>query len=217
MPLPLVLSPHLHPAWSYALAAACGLTAVLARSQAAWMDQANIVMLFLLVVFLLALRLGKGPALLAAFLSVALFDFFFVPPHLSFAVADIQYVVTFAVMLAVALITGQMVARLNEQAEEVLQRETRTRGLYDMAQELASVLRPEQEADILRAYLRGAMKADACLFLPDAAGQLQALEEQGVILADNTLPRRAYLREAPPAPDDRAGRGLPLRTMRAAT
>ncbi len=215
--LPLVLSPPLHPAWSYALAAAaCGLTAVLANLLAAWMDQANIIMLFLLVVFLLALRLGKGPALLAAFLSVALFDFFFVPPHLSFAVEDVQYLVTFAVMLAVALITGQMVARLNDQAEEVLQRETRTKALYDMARELAGVLRPEQVADVLRTFLRGAMKADACLFLPDAAGQLQALEEQGVILADNTLPRRAYQREAPLELLGATGRGeavlyLPLK------
>lgn len=75
---------------------------------------ANIDMLYLLTVFLLALRFGRGPALLAAFLSVALFDFFFVPPHYTFRVADSQYLITFAVMLAVALITGQLAARARE-------------------------------------------------------------------------------------------------------
>lgn len=206
-----------HPFWGYALAAtACGLTALLAKPLSTWLDQANIVMVFLLVVFLLALRLGKGPALLAAFLSVALFDFFFVPPHFSFAVEDAQYLVTFAVMLAVALITGQMGARLHAQAEEVLQRETRTRALYDMARELAGVLAPAQVAEILRDFLRDAMKADACLFLPDAAGNLHAIEADSITLADSTLPRRAFQREEPLELLGATGRGeavlyLPLR------
>jgi two-component system sensor histidine kinase KdpD len=52
-------------------------------------DLANIVMLFLLTVVLVAVRLGRGPAVAAAFLSVAAFDFFFVPPRFSFAVSDI--------------------------------------------------------------------------------------------------------------------------------
>jgi two-component system sensor histidine kinase KdpD len=206
-----------HPIWGYGLAAAaCALTALVAKPLSAWLDQANIVMLFLLVVFLLALRLGKGPALLAAFLCVALFDFYFVPPHLSFAVEDAQYLVTFAVMLAVALITGQMVARLNAQAEEVLRREARTRALYDMARELAGVLLPSQVADILRIFLRGAMRADTCLFLPDADGHLQAMETNSITLPDSTLPRRAFQREEPLELLGATGRGeavlyLPLK------
>ena len=47
------------------------------------------------------MRFGRGPAVLAAFLNVAAFDFFFVPPRLSFAVSDVQYLLTFAVMLGV--------------------------------------------------------------------------------------------------------------------
>jgi len=86
-------------------------------------DAANIVMIFLLVVALVAVRLGSGPAILAAFGGVALFDFFFVPPHFSMAVADAQYLITFAVMLAVALVIGQLAARLREKALLAAQRE----------------------------------------------------------------------------------------------
>ena len=75
-----------------------------------YFDLANIVMLFLLTVVLVAVKWGRGPAVLAAFVSVATFDFFFVPPRFSFAVSDFQYLLTFAVMLAVALIIGQMTA-----------------------------------------------------------------------------------------------------------
>ena len=53
-------------------------------------------MLFLLAVVLVAVRFGRGPAVLAAFLSVGAFDFFFVPPRFSFAVSDVQYLLTFA-------------------------------------------------------------------------------------------------------------------------
>lgn len=102
--------------WHYAGAVlACLFTAAIAKLLlVSWVDPANIVMLFLLTVFLVAWLLGRGPALLAAFLSVALFDFFFIQPHFSFAVTDAQHLITFAVMLAVALITGQLAAVARE-------------------------------------------------------------------------------------------------------
>lgn len=92
----------------------CLLTAALARLLAPWVDPANIVMLFLLAVFMVAWLLGRGPALVAAFLAVGLFDFFFIQPHFTFAVENAQHLITFAVMLAVALITGQLAAVARE-------------------------------------------------------------------------------------------------------
>ena len=61
--------------------AACLATALLAAPLSGYFDLANIVMLFLLTVVLVAVRLGRGPAVLAAFVSVGLFDFFYVPPR----------------------------------------------------------------------------------------------------------------------------------------
>ena len=80
------------------------------------LDLANIVMLFLLTVLLIAVSLGRSAAVLAAVLSVLLFDIFFVPPRFSLAVSNIQYLVTFAVMLATALIAGQLAAGLKQKA-----------------------------------------------------------------------------------------------------
>src|SRR5437870_9899634 len=109
------------PATRYTIAAAaCALTALVAMPLRDYFDLANIVMLFLLAVVLVARALGRGPAVMAAFLSVALFDFFFVPPHYTFEVADVQYLLTFTVMLAVALITGQLTAGLRQQAEDAV-------------------------------------------------------------------------------------------------
>ena len=79
-------------------------------------DLANIVMLFMLAVVVVALLFGRGPAVLAAVVNVLAFDFFFVPPRLSLAVSDVQYLITFAVMLVVGLAVGQLTARLHYQA-----------------------------------------------------------------------------------------------------
>lgn len=126
---------------------------VLAIPLRGWLDLANIVMLFLLTVFVVAIRLGRGPAVLAAFLSVALFDIFFVPPHLSFSVVDAQYLITFAVMLAVGLITSHLAARLAERTEAAQAREQETRLLFELARDLGTAVTTEQVVAILDTFL----------------------------------------------------------------
>ena len=110
----LVDAPGKAPHWvGYAAAvAACALVALLAGALHGELELTNIVMLFLLSVVGVALLHGRGPATLAALLGVAMFDFFFVPPRMSFNVSDVQYLITFAVMLVVALVIGQLTAGL---------------------------------------------------------------------------------------------------------
>ena len=68
-----------------AAVAACCLTAAVAFLLQDHLDLPDIVMLFLLAVFLVATFLGRGPAVVASFLSVALFDYYFdTPRHLVF-------------------------------------------------------------------------------------------------------------------------------------
>src|SRR5438552_585875 len=110
------------PGWrprSYAwAAAACGAITALSMPLAMRFDRSNIVAVYLLAVVLIGVRLGRGPAALAAVLSVSAFDFFFVPPRFSFAVSDVQYLLTFCIMLTVGLITGQLAAGLRAQARD---------------------------------------------------------------------------------------------------
>src|SRR5262249_6118880 len=98
---------------------------------------ANLIMVYLLGTVLAAWRLGRGPSILVSVLSVAAFDFFFVTPYLTFAVSDTQYLVTFAVMLVVALVISTLTARLRQQVDAARQRERRTAILYAMTRELA--------------------------------------------------------------------------------
>ena len=150
-----------------------GLAAALAFTPlTAWLALANIAMLFLLVVLLVAVRFGRGPSVLATCVCVAAFDFFFVPPRYDFAVSDVQYLITFGVMLAVGLITGQLTAGLRFQARVARRREARAQALYEFARELSGALQNEQVLETTRATIARAFGARAVLLLPDADGKL---------------------------------------------
>lgn len=163
-------------AWrAYALSAAtCGLAGLIAMPLQALVDLANIVMIFLLAVVLVAVRLGRGPAVLASFLCVAIFDFFFVPPRLSFAVSDVQYLMTFAVMLVVGLVIGQLTAGYKHQAHVAGSRENRMRALYEMSRDLSGALLPEQIAEIGERFLVAELNARAAFLLADEEDRLPA-------------------------------------------
>jgi two-component system sensor histidine kinase KdpD len=158
---------------SYAIAVAAVIAVTVAATPLIeFLDLANIVMLFLLAVFFTAVKVGRGPALVSAFLSVAAFDFFFVPPRLSFAVSDVQYLITFAVMLIVALITGQLTAGLRFQVTVAKSREQRTKALYEMARELSAALADEQIAEIAQRFVAKGFNARATLLLLDLKDKL---------------------------------------------
>ncbi|MGZ8289706.1 MAG: two-component system sensor histidine kinase KdpD [Telluria sp.] len=161
-------------ATAYASAAAASLaTALVATPMLAFLDLANIAMLFLMVVVLVAVRFGRGPSVLATCIGVACFDFFFVPPRFSFAVSDLQYLVTFAVMLVVGLLTGHLTSGLRFQARVAAHREGRARALYEFARDLSGALQTEQIFDTTRAVVGKAFHARATLLVPDDEGRLQ--------------------------------------------
>lgn len=162
-------------AWQpYAWAvAACGMATLLGTGMQPYFELANIVMIFLLAVVLIGVKFDRGPSVLAAFLSVILFDFFLVPPHLSFAVSDAQYLVTFAVMLAVALVIGQLTANLRYQAQIATHRETRLRALYEMARDLSGVLLPDQIIDISHKFIEATFGVQIAILLADEHDKLQ--------------------------------------------
>ena len=167
MPLRQVL-----PAHGIAVAASVGM-ALAATPAIAYLDLANIAMLFLLVVLLVAVRLGRGPSVTATCVSVACFDFFFVPPRFTLAISDFQYLVTFGVMLAVGTITGHLTAGLRFQARVAARRESRTHALYEFARALSGVLQTEQIQEATRDAVKRTFGARTALLLPDADGRLQ--------------------------------------------
>ncbi|NMG74342.1 DUF4118 domain-containing protein [Aromatoleum diolicum] len=196
---------------AYAIAAAVVCTVAAASAPLLrHVDPVNIVMLFPLAVLFAAVRLGRGPAVLAAFLSVVLFDFFFVAPHLTLAVSDLQYLVTFGVMLAVALITAELATGLRAQRDAAEEREKRTRALYEMGRELSGALTTEQIAEIAERFVHDGFGAQATLLQADTGDAAPATstrhtEDDAHLLLPLQAPTRAHGTMAIVCPDGSPG------------
>jgi two-component system, OmpR family, sensor histidine kinase KdpD len=129
---------------------------------------------------LLAVKWGRGPAILAAVLNVIAFDFFFVPPRFSFMVNDIQYFLTFAVMLAVGIFIGQLAGQLRFQARVASHREKRARMLYEFARDLAQLATTSQVIETTEEFMARHFKARVAVLVPDATGTLVSPTGRGM-------------------------------------
>lgn len=100
-------------AWAIGATIACTLAGWAMHGR---FDLVNIAMVYLLAVVIIALRFRRGPAIVASILSVAAFDVLFVPPQGTFTIEDMQYLLTFAIMLAVGLIVSDLTESVHRRA-----------------------------------------------------------------------------------------------------
>jgi two-component system, OmpR family, sensor histidine kinase KdpD len=168
-------------------------TAVVALATgAAWLtlpffELANLVMVYLLGLVVVATRYGRGPSLVASILSVAALDFFFVPPVFTFAVSDVRYLFTFVVMLVVGLVTSSLAARIRTQAEAARLREQRTAALYALSRELASTRGVDQLLTIAMRHISEVFRSQVAVLLPGAGGALVGADGGQFALDANEL------------------------------
>jgi two-component system sensor histidine kinase KdpD len=123
-------------------------------------------MLYLLAVVVASARFPRGPAVGASLVGIASFDFFFVHPFYTFSVADIRYVLTFGVMLVVALVLGNLTGRIRNQAEAARAREQRTSALYGLSRELAAARDRDAVLGAAARSLRDTFAMAAAVLLP---------------------------------------------------
>jgi two-component system sensor histidine kinase KdpD len=153
------------------LIVACG-TAV-AALVFRFLSVTDVAMVYLLVVGLVASRYGRGPSVMAALVSIAAFDFFFVPPYYTFAVSDVRYLLTFAVMLVVALVISAVALRIRAEAETARERERRTAALYAMSRELAATRGRSGVAAAASRHLADTLGAQVQMLLPGEGGRVE--------------------------------------------
>lgn len=147
-----------------------GLAALLSAALRLYFSPTNLVMFFILAVLVAAVYLGRGPALLASFSGVFVFDYFFVPPYYTFNVADTEYLLTFTVMLAVDLVISQLATRAREQTAAAEQREAETAMLYALSRSLAVVEGLENILDSVTQAAAHMFSAQIWLYLTDESG-----------------------------------------------
>ncbi|MEP6965786.1 MAG: DUF4118 domain-containing protein, partial [Polaromonas sp.] len=184
------------PRYAWAAAASAAVT-VLTLPLISFFDLANIVMLFLLGTVLVAVKWGRGPSALAAFLNVAAFDFFFVAPRMSFNVSDVQYLVTFGVMLMVGLLTGQLTAGLRFQARISAGRERRAQSLFELTRDLSAALLGSQVAELGETAVKRNFGGAALVLMTDADDHLVAPGKEAPAGFDASVADWAFRNQQP--------------------
>ena len=142
-------------------------------------ETANLVMIYLLGVVIIALFYGRWPSVLAAIINVISFDLFFVAPRGTLVVSDMQYLLTFGVMLTVGLVIGNLTAGVRYQARIARYREQRTRHLYEMSKALADDRSALEVAATSVQFINSTFQARSLLLLPDTNGKLSRISTQG--------------------------------------
>lgn len=155
--------------WAFATTALC--TAV-AFAMYPRFELSNLVMVYLLGVTVAGLRFGRAPALVTAVLNVAAFDYFFVPPRFTLAISDVQYLVTFGVMLTIALVIANLMASVRQQTRVAGARERRTALLYAMSRELVATRGIPSLARVAISHVAEVFQCQAVVLLPDITGKL---------------------------------------------
>lgn len=127
-------------------------------------------MLFLLTVVFLALFLGRGPVLFAGALSALVWNFFFLPPRFTFIIQNTEDAILFGLYFPVAIVLGQLVARIRAQEAAERHREERATALYQLSRELAQAGTRDEVVWQLTAEVNRVFDTPAAVLLPGRNG-----------------------------------------------
>lgn len=161
------LAQHLKQ-YSITLGVVAGVT-MLGLAAFSGMELANVAMVYLAAVVVTALWMGRGPGIFSAIVGVIAFDFFFVAPRFTLAVSDVQYLLTFAVMVSVGTIVGSLAARSREQTQEARDRERQTAAHYALSRELAAAQDARDVASVAARHAHDTLGADVIVAIPARA------------------------------------------------
>ena len=139
----------------------------------------DIAMLHTLGVVIVATRLGLGPALLAAGLSVLSYNFFFIPPVFAFGVEDGRHLLTFAMIFGVGTVISTLTDRLRRQEYESRTRKERTSALYALSRALGNATTEGEALTLIARRAARTFRTPAAVLCPDASGVLTVVAREG--------------------------------------
>ncbi|HLA29103.1 MAG TPA: sensor histidine kinase KdpD [Syntrophales bacterium] len=145
---------------------------VLSKLLFPYSELVNISMIYILGVIYTASRTGMVPSMLTSALSVAAFDFFFVPPYNTFAVSDLTYLLTFVVMFIAAMLISSLTVRIRKQAKETLKRELRKESLYKLSKNMVKERSIRTISELIVRQVNEYFDCKAAVLVPDDSGFL---------------------------------------------
>lgn len=155
--------------WTTGIVILCTLADIFLSSHLA---PVNLIMIYFLGVTWVGFRFGRRLSIIASFLSVVLFDFFFVSPLYSFAISNVEYLITFSVMLLVGFTIAHLTGRLRRQTITMRLREDRMDVLYALSRDLSKSSYPDELFRIALKHIEIFFKCRALIFVPTVAKKL---------------------------------------------
>jgi two-component system, OmpR family, sensor histidine kinase KdpD len=138
-----------------------------------FLESSVLIMVYILGVIYVSLRGFNKPAFLASILSVLAFGYFFVPPHFTWMISDIQYIITLCTMLLVSQVIAHLTVVNKQQAEFSRWREYRIASQHLLSKELAKTRGVKQLLEIVIHHISEVFNASVWVFLPDDSGKLR--------------------------------------------
>jgi two-component system sensor histidine kinase KdpD len=155
--------------WSVLMVASC---TGIAKLMVPYFERLDVAMVYLLGVVITASRTSTWPSLFATVMSIAAFDFFFIPPYYSFAVSDVRYMLTFAVMFIVSFVISRLTLRVRRQAESARLRERRTASLYNLSRDLVRERGTQRLSEIAIKHIGEMFDSQIAILIPDERNRL---------------------------------------------
>ena len=132
------------------------------------LSQINLLFMLLLPVIGSAIYLGRGPSIVAALISIGIFDYLFVPPYYSFAVSDAGYFLSYTLYIIIVMVISNLAYKLRNRVELLRQSETENRALYGLSRDLMTANNVEEILAVLIRHTTELFRCDVAIFLPSA-------------------------------------------------
>jgi two-component system, OmpR family, sensor histidine kinase KdpD len=152
-----------------------------------YISPTNLVMFYLIGVVVAAVTWGLWPAIFTSTVSVLMFDFFSVPPYLSFQVSDAEYFITFAAFLFVGVVISFLVVRSKDNASAAQRREEYVSALYALSIDLASANDIYHALEIVSGHVMRSCYCPSVYLLPEGNHLAVAYVESGLGLDDKEM------------------------------
>ena len=131
------------------------------------LGQINLLFLMLLPVVLISIFLGRGPSIFAAFLSILIFDYLFIPPYFSFAISDVRYFLSYLMFIAFAFVISNLASNLQYKVQQLQQSESRNTTLYELSRDLVTSQNIDQVFHLMIHHTRQIFPCEMAIFLAE--------------------------------------------------
>jgi K+-sensing histidine kinase KdpD len=167
---------------------AVGMVTILLAPFRQNINSTTVALALLLATLFIATLFGSRPALLASLVAMLVFNFFFLPPLHTFAIADPQNWIALSAFFLTAITVGELSARARKRAEEAVRGRREIEGLYEQLREAfeqASHAEALRQSEALKSALLEAVTHDIRTPLTSIKASVTTLLDDGPIVDDH--------------------------------